>query len=111
MISTTENSNKLQKTRFWKGKISWGCGTLGPTTQATLVSINCDIELPKIHVYDHQQIIFATINRCLLNFQYNSLEQILPNVLHRLKKFNELVIENETKKVESIHILLDVIIT
>jgi len=86
VISTTENSNKFQKTRFWKEKSVEDVVTLGPTSQATLVTINCDIELPTIHAYDHQQIIFATINRCLLNFQYNSLEQFGPNVLHRLKK-------------------------
>jgi hypothetical protein len=76
VISATENSKQFQKTRFWKEKSVEDVVTLGPTAHATLVSINCDIELPKIHVYDHQQIIFATINRCLLNFQYNSLEQI-----------------------------------
>jgi len=26
MKSSTENSNKFQKTRFWKGKINWGRG-------------------------------------------------------------------------------------
>jgi len=39
VISTTENSNKFQKTRFWKEKSVEDVGTLGPTAQATLVYI------------------------------------------------------------------------
>jgi hypothetical protein len=37
VISTTENPNKLQKTRFWKEKSVENVVTLGPTAQATLV--------------------------------------------------------------------------
>jgi hypothetical protein len=38
MISATENSNKFQKTRFWKEKsIEDVVTTLGPTAHATLV--------------------------------------------------------------------------
>ncbi len=37
MISTAENSNKFQKTRFWKEKSVEGVVTLGPTAKATLV--------------------------------------------------------------------------
>jgi len=48
VIYTTENSNKFQKTRFWKEKSVEDVVTLGPTSQATLVTINCDIELPTI---------------------------------------------------------------
>jgi hypothetical protein len=37
VISATEISNKLQKTRFWKEKSVEDVVTLGPTAQATLV--------------------------------------------------------------------------
>jgi hypothetical protein len=37
VISTTENSNKFQKTKFWKEKSVENVVTLGPTAQATLV--------------------------------------------------------------------------
>jgi hypothetical protein len=37
VISATENSNKLQKTGFWKEKSVEDVVTLGPTAQATLV--------------------------------------------------------------------------
>jgi glycine cleavage system H lipoate-binding protein len=36
MISATENSNKFQKTKFWKEKSVEDVVTLGPTTHATL---------------------------------------------------------------------------
>ncbi len=39
MISTAENANKFQKTRFWKEKSVEDVVTLGPMAQATLVSI------------------------------------------------------------------------
>jgi hypothetical protein len=38
VISATENSNKFQRTRFWKEKTVEDVVTLGPTAQATLVS-------------------------------------------------------------------------
>ncbi len=37
VISVAENSNKFQKTRFWKEKSVEDMVTLGPTAQATLV--------------------------------------------------------------------------
>ncbi len=37
VISATENSNKFQKTKFWKEKSAEDVVTLGPTAQATLV--------------------------------------------------------------------------
>jgi len=37
VISAAKNSNKLQKTRFWKKKSVEDVVTLGPTAQATLV--------------------------------------------------------------------------
>jgi hypothetical protein len=37
MISTTENSNKLQKTKVWKEKSIGDMVTLGLLAQATLV--------------------------------------------------------------------------
>jgi hypothetical protein len=37
VISAAENSNKFQKTRFWKEKSVKDVVTLGPTAQATLV--------------------------------------------------------------------------
>jgi hypothetical protein len=39
VISVAENSNKFQKTRFWKGKLVEDMVTLGPMAQATLVNI------------------------------------------------------------------------
>jgi hypothetical protein len=38
VISAAENSNKFQKTRFWKEISVEDVVTLGPTAQATLVS-------------------------------------------------------------------------
>jgi hypothetical protein len=37
MISATGNSNKFQKTRFWKEKSVVDVVTLGPTAQVTVV--------------------------------------------------------------------------
>ncbi len=37
MISAAKNSNKFQKTRFWKKKSVEDVVTLGPTAQATLI--------------------------------------------------------------------------
>jgi hypothetical protein len=37
VIFDAENSNKFQKTRFWKEKPITNVLTLGPTTHATLV--------------------------------------------------------------------------
>jgi hypothetical protein len=39
MISATENSNKFQKTRFWKEKSVEDVVTIGAMAQATLVNI------------------------------------------------------------------------
>jgi hypothetical protein len=39
VISGAENSNKFQKTRFWKEKSVEDVVTLGPAAQATLVTI------------------------------------------------------------------------
>ncbi len=36
VISAHENSNKFQKTRFWKEKSVENVATLGPTAEATL---------------------------------------------------------------------------
>jgi len=38
-MSAAENSNKFQKTRFWKEKSVEVVVTLGPTAKATLVSL------------------------------------------------------------------------
>jgi hypothetical protein len=38
VTSASENSNKFQKTRFWKEKSVEDLVTLGPTAQATPVS-------------------------------------------------------------------------
>jgi len=37
VISTLENSNKFQKTRFWKGKSVENMVKLGPTVQVIVV--------------------------------------------------------------------------
>jgi len=46
VISCTENSNKFQKTRFWKEKSDKDMVTLGPTAQATLVELK---QVEKLH--------------------------------------------------------------
>jgi hypothetical protein len=46
MISATENSNKFQKTRFWKKKSVEDEFTLGPTAQATLILMNYATSIP-----------------------------------------------------------------
>jgi hypothetical protein len=38
MLSSTENSNKFQKTRFWKEKSVEDTVTFEPTAHATLVN-------------------------------------------------------------------------
>ncbi len=38
-FSAAENSNKFQKTRFWKEKSVGDVVTPGPTAQATLVAV------------------------------------------------------------------------
>jgi hypothetical protein len=38
MISAAKNSNKFQKTRFWKEKVVEDLVTFGPTAQITLVT-------------------------------------------------------------------------
>jgi len=43
VISAAENSNKLKKTGFGKEKSVENVVTLGPTAQATLISIKCDL--------------------------------------------------------------------
>jgi hypothetical protein len=43
VISAGENSNKFQKTRFWKEKSVEYVVTLGPTARATLVSLKGQI--------------------------------------------------------------------
>jgi hypothetical protein len=40
VIFAAENSNKFQKTRFWRGKSVEDVVTHGPTTKATLVYIH-----------------------------------------------------------------------
>ncbi len=43
VISTAENSNKFQKTKFWKEKSVEDVVTLGPTVRTTLVLfVMCD---------------------------------------------------------------------
>jgi hypothetical protein len=51
VISATENSNKFQKTRFWKEKSVEDVVTLGPRAQATLVHMISAISL---HTIVHQ---------------------------------------------------------
>jgi len=45
VISAAENSNKFQKTRFWKEKSVEDMVTLGPTAQATLVLAKCALSI------------------------------------------------------------------
>jgi hypothetical protein len=41
VISAAENSNKFQKTRFWKEKSVEDVVTLGPMAYSTLVVVMC----------------------------------------------------------------------
>ncbi len=51
MISAAENSNKFQKTRFWKEKSVEDMVKLGPMAQATLVyKTNKQTRQPGTHV-------------------------------------------------------------
>ncbi len=50
VISAAENSNKFQKTRFWKEKSVENVVTLGPTTQATLVFVEISLGLMSTNV-------------------------------------------------------------
>jgi len=45
-ISAVENSNKFQRTRFWKEKSVEDEFTLGPTTQATLILMSYATSIP-----------------------------------------------------------------
>ncbi len=67
-----ENSNKFQKTRFWKEKSVEDMVTLGPTAQATLV-----------HIENPQEPYFSIHERfCLLNFHAHDWSETNPsNVL------------------------------
>ncbi len=47
MVSAIENSNKFQKTRFWKEDLVEDVVTLGPTAQATLVVIKARSASPE----------------------------------------------------------------
>jgi hypothetical protein len=51
VISATENSNKFQKTRFWKEQSVEDVITLGPTALVTLVHMISAISL---HTIVHQ---------------------------------------------------------
>jgi hypothetical protein len=50
MISTSENSNKFQKTRFWEEKSVEDMVTLGPMAQATLVFIMLNLLMNKMEL-------------------------------------------------------------
>ncbi len=53
VISAAENSNKFQKTRFWKEKSVEEVATLAPTAQTTLVGTTTDkLSLILLHVHD-----------------------------------------------------------
>jgi hypothetical protein len=53
-ISAAENSKKFQKTRFWEEKSVEDVGTLGPTSQAKLVSLT---SLSVIHLISKMDIV------------------------------------------------------
>jgi hypothetical protein len=62
MISIVKNSNKFQKTRFWKEKLVEDVVTLGPMAQATLVRIeftliNINISNYKLHICNYYCLI------------------------------------------------------
>jgi hypothetical protein len=53
VISAAENSNEFQKTRFWKEKSVEDVVTLGPTAQATLVSLKGKIGVWLLFSFSH----------------------------------------------------------
>jgi hypothetical protein len=60
MISATENSNKFQKTRFWKEKSVEDVVTLGTTAQATLATLKVSLELRKL-VYKGGKVSYVSL--------------------------------------------------
>jgi hypothetical protein len=52
MIFAAENSNKFQKTRFWKEKSIEDVVTFGPIAQATLVVID-NREISHVYIIGH----------------------------------------------------------
>jgi hypothetical protein len=50
VISAAENSNKFQKTSFWKEKSVEDVVTLGPTAQATLDFVEISLGLTSTNV-------------------------------------------------------------
>ncbi len=67
VISALENSNKFQKTRFWKEKSVENVVTLGPTAQATLVNMKqpkaSSIDCPSRHIMYNPDIVSIWIKK------------------------------------------------
>jgi hypothetical protein len=57
VISAAENSNKFQKTKFWKETSVEDVVTLGPTAQATLVLfVMCDTLIHSIYLLIRREL-------------------------------------------------------
>ncbi len=80
VISATENSNKFQKTRFWKEKTVEDVVILGPLDQATLVNTGpCKLR----HVSVNTKII------CKVTLSLGLLSPPNPYLrgIHKVRKF------------------------
>jgi hypothetical protein len=60
VIYIPENSNKFQKTRFWKEKSVEDVVTLGTTAQATLATLKVSLELKKL-VYKGGKVSYVSL--------------------------------------------------
>jgi hypothetical protein len=67
VISAAENSNKFQKTRFWKEKSVENLVTLGPTAQATLVMILKPLKTAYFCSFIYLYFAKSNSEACLIN--------------------------------------------
>jgi len=74
MISTPKNSNKFQKTRFWKEKSVEDMVTLGPMAHATLVVIICIF--PHITNLSCDKFIIKIIESLFIHTFYTQISRV-----------------------------------
>jgi hypothetical protein len=94
VISAAENSNKFQKTRFWKEKSVDDVGTLGPTAQPTLVYLKRKV-VPNISrnnledKFDHKHLSNDTLTLMMI---YKFLGGCFTKSLALLCKWNLVIV-------------------
>jgi hypothetical protein len=77
VISAAENSNKFQRTRFWKGKSVEDVVTLGPMAQATLVQMKLTF-----WVWLFKRIPICKIKRSSSLFLYQPKSELMVNMVN-----------------------------